>query len=162
MEQSMSSFTGTVALLVAGAIWAILFVAVLGALKKASLLPGWARYVLVTCASLLSVIGMSRIFSGGPGRSLVADRESPLEFLLLPYAAMGIAMLLVLLLLFLRKFVSGQADTGRRAEGIFEETSGHHKKPGSVNAISPAARQEAGSELRAPGALVRRRCRRRS
>lgn len=103
MEQALGSLTGAVGLLIAAAIWATLFVVILGVLKKACLFPRWVRYVLAVCASLLSVIGMSRIFVGGLRRSAGAGRGGPFEFLLLPYAAMGIAMLLVLLLLLLRK-----------------------------------------------------------
>lgn len=114
MAQSMSSLTGAAGLLVGAAIWSIPFVVILGVLKKACLFPRWVRYVLAVCTSLLSVIGMSRIFVGATGRSGGAGRERLLEFLLLPYTAMGIAMLLVLLLPLLRKVVSARR---RRASG---------------------------------------------
>lgn len=150
MQQSMSGLTGAVALLVAAAIWAILFVVILEVLKRACLFQRCARYVLAVCASLLSVIGMSRIFVGGLRRSARAGRGGLFEFLLLPYAAMGTAMLLVLLLPLLRKVVSARQETCQRAEGIYENAQGRCKRPESVNVISPAARQDTGDGLPPP------------
>lgn len=86
--------------------------------------------------------------------------EDLFEFLLLPYTAIGIAMLLVLLLLLLRKVLRAREETCRRAEGIFEEPRGHHKDS-PVNAISPAAGREARNELRRHGAVLHRRRHRR-
>jgi tellurite resistance protein TehA-like permease len=139
MEQSLGSLTGAVGLLAGAAIWAILFVVILGALKRASLFSGPATYVVAACASLLSVIGMSRIFSGGPGRSAGAGKENLLEFLLLPYAAMGIAMLLVLLLLLLRKRRPDRERPRHPSEPIFGDARGRHKKPPPADAISRGA-----------------------
>jgi tellurite resistance protein TehA-like permease len=143
MEQSLGSLSSAVALLAGAAIWTILFVVILGVLKRACLFPRWARNVLAVCASLLSVIGMSRIFSGGPGRSDGAGRENLLEFLLLPYAAMGIAMLLVLLLLLLRRTRPSQEE----ADGLSKLTSRkardlHDERRPSRNRVSLAAREE--------------------
>ena len=154
MQQSMSGLTGAVGLLVAAVISVILFVAILGVLKKAPLFSCWARYVLAVCASLLSVIGMSRIFVGATGRSGGAGRERLLEFLLLPYTAMGIAILLVLLLLLLRKVVSARQETCERSEGIYEKAQGYHKESKSWNAISSAAREGPGDGLPPPPASL--------
>ena len=137
MEQSLSSLIGAVGLLVAAAIWAILF-------------PRWARYVLAVSASLLSVIGMSRILVEAPGHSDGGGRENLLEFLLLPYAAMGIAMLLALLLLLLRKRRPDRERPRHPSEPIFGDARGRHKKPPPANAISRGARQDTGDGLPRP------------
>lgn len=59
-----SSLGGISGLLVGTAIWAVLFVAILEVLRKASPFEGWTTYVLAVCVSLLSVIGMFRILTG--------------------------------------------------------------------------------------------------
>ena len=105
MDTLMSSLGGMLSLLVGAVIWAILFVVILEVLKKASPFSDWATYVIAVCASLLSVIGMHRMLAGAPSHSAGSDEKDPFGFLLLPYAALGIAMLIVLLLLFLRRIL---------------------------------------------------------
>jgi len=143
MEHLLGSLTGVVGLLAGAAICVILFVAILRALKRASLFSGSATYVVAACASLLSVIGMSRIFVGATGRSPGAGRENLLEFLLLPYAAMGIAMLLVLLLLLLRRMRPSQEEADGLSKLTSREARDHHdeRRP-SRNRMSLAAREE--------------------
>jgi len=143
MEQSLGSFTGVVGLLAGAAIWAILFVVILGVLKRACLFPRWARYVLAVSASLLSMLGMSRILVETQGASERASRGNPFEFLLLPYAAMGIAMLLVLLLLLLRRMRPSQEEADGLSKLASRETREHHdeRRP-SRNRVSLAAREE--------------------
>ncbi len=53
-------------------------------------------FVLAVCVSLLSVIGMRRCLAGA------------MEVVLLPYVALAIAILLILLLLRIGKYVKGQ------------------------------------------------------
>ena len=116
MNTLMSSLGGMLSLLVGAVIWAILFVVILEVLKKASPFSGWTTYVIAVCVSLLSVIGMFRFLTGGTGHSGDPDKKDPFGFLLLPYAAMGIAMLIVLLLLFLRRMLPTRREEPRRPE----------------------------------------------
>ena len=116
MDAVSNVFSTGIGLLVGVAIWAILFVVILEVLKKASPFSDWATYVIAVCVSLLSVIGMHRMLSGASSHSAGTDEKDPFGFLLLPYAAMGIAMLLVLLLLFLRRTLSTRREESRRTE----------------------------------------------
>ena len=114
---SLSNVLSTgMGLLIGIAIWAILFVVILEVLKKASPFSDWATYVIAVCVSLLSVIGMHRMLVGVPSHSPDTDEKDPFGFLLLPYAAMGIAMLIVLLLLFLRRILPTRREESCRPE----------------------------------------------
>ena len=108
MEPLIDAFAGIVGLIVGAAIWAVLFVVILHVLKEASPFTGWTRYVIAACVSLLSVIAMFRMFGGAAPRPEVARNRDPVGFLLLPYAAMGISMLILLLLTFFRKRASAR------------------------------------------------------
>jgi tetrahydromethanopterin S-methyltransferase subunit C len=103
MEPLIDALAGIVGLIVGAAIWAVLFVVILHVLKEASPFTGWTRYVIAACVSLLSVIGMFRMLRGSVSPEQSARDRNPMGFILLPYAAMGIAILATLLLLLLRK-----------------------------------------------------------
>lgn len=90
---------------------------------------------------------MSRIFVGASRRAAGAGREDLLEFLLLAYAAMGLAMLPVLLLLFLRKMRLARRETRRRPQVLPEEPRAYHEKRESLNVIAPSVRQDVGDGL---------------
>ncbi len=116
MDALMSLLGDGMALLIGAAIWAILFVVILEVLKKALPFSDWATYVIAVCVSLLSVIGMHRMLAGAPSHSAGTDEKDPFGFLLLPYAAMGISMLLVLLLMFLRRMLPRRGEGSRNPE----------------------------------------------
>ena len=103
MQSLASVVSPVIGLMVGAAIWVVLFTVILEVLKKASPFAGWTCYVMAACISLLSVIAMFRMLGGAAPRSEPARDRDPLGFLLLPYAAMGISMLVLLLLAFLRK-----------------------------------------------------------
>jgi len=128
---------GVLGLLIGVAIWAILFVVILEVLKKASPFSGWTCYVLAACVSLLSVTGMHRMLAGHPAGGESHGREDPFGFLLLPYAAMGIATLIVLLLLFLQKLARRRTSRLRTSEtrlhGTPKEDRVEALPPGSEN-----------------------------
>ena len=93
-----------IGLLIGAAIWIILFTMILEVLKKASLFSGWPRHAIAVCTSLHSVIGIHRLLA--PQGCLTppsTHEENPFGFLLLPYAATGISILVVLLFVFLQK-----------------------------------------------------------
>ena len=97
-------------LLVGAAMFVILFTVILTALRRARILPSPASVILAICASLLAVIGIVRTFSVPASPPSAQRTERWFDLILLPYAAMGVAMLLVLLLFrlaFPRKKASG-------------------------------------------------------
>lgn len=103
MSDLIGSVSSIIALLVGVAVWAILFVVILEALKKSSPFASWTCYVMAGCVSLLSVIAMSRMLGGSAPLAQGAGDDGIPWLILLPYAAMGIAMLVMPLLLSLRK-----------------------------------------------------------
>lgn len=116
MDSLIKSLSSGIELLIGIAIWAILFAVILEVLKKASPFEGWTRYVLAACVSLLSVIGMHRMLARRPAEGGDQGGIDPFSFLLVPYAAMGIAMLIVLLLLFLWRLACRSASRGEGLE----------------------------------------------
>ena len=99
MEAASQILDAPVSGLVAVAVWAILFVVIWETLKQASTFSRPASFVLSVAASLLAVIGMFGRFPGASGQADGAANGGSFEFLLLPSAAMGISVLIVLLLL---------------------------------------------------------------
>ena len=76
-------------------IFVILLVVIFKPIKSAFNLDTFPSCVLSVCVSALCIIGMSRSLEGS------------IEVVLLPYAAMGIAILLILLFLFIGKHLKG-------------------------------------------------------
>jgi len=87
------------------AIFTILFVIIHKILKQMSFFQGPAAVIVAICVSLLSVIGLSRFF-------VIADvackttenrHDITLDFILLPYTALALAIMLVLLFSFVNR-----------------------------------------------------------
>ena len=76
-------------------IFVILLVVIFKPIKSAFNLDTFPSCVLSVCVSVLCIIGMSRSLKGSLG------------IILLPYAALGIAILLILLFLFIGKHFNG-------------------------------------------------------
>ena len=108
MNESVQSFTSPMVLLIAATLFAILFAVILTTLKRAKVFPPTATATLAFCASLLALIGILRTFDGAQSGTGGATQSGGLHALLLPYRAMGISILLVLLLLFLRNVLPGR------------------------------------------------------
>ena len=104
-----------ISLLIGAVIFLILFLAILEVLKKHSLFSGATLHILAVCVSLLSVIGIFRIFVEAEGPSDVSGKEDPFSFILLPYAAMGISILIILLIMFLRKTLGVRRERSERS-----------------------------------------------
>ena len=102
MQSQTSVLPSALVLLIGGALWVVLFTVILETLKKASPFTGWTCYVLAASVSLLSVISMFRFLGSSDPAHRATDDGIP-WFVLLPYAAMGIAMLVMLLFLFVGK-----------------------------------------------------------
>ena len=116
MEMATQTLSSPASWIIAAAIWAILFVVIWETLKDASIFSGPATFVVSVAASLLAVIGMFGQFSRAPGQSDGSPGGDAAEFVLLPYAAMGIAMLAVLLLVLLARLFC--ANRGVRREDM--------------------------------------------
>jgi len=89
-------------------IFVVLVVVTFNSIRSALDYGAAGSLVLAVCVSLLAVIGMCRCLAGA------------MEVVLLPYAALAIAVLLILLLLCIGRYVKGQKD--RVSDGAGEET----------------------------------------
>ena len=105
MERSIFVLHEFILLLSATVIFTIIFVIIHKILKQMSIFQGPAVVIIAICVSLLSVIGLSRFF-------VIADvackttenrRDITLDFTLLPYTALALAIILVLLLSFVSR-----------------------------------------------------------
>jgi hypothetical protein len=96
MESTIGS---AIFMLCAVPIFAILFVTISAALK-ASIFSQGARVTIAICVALLCIVGLSRMFTV-PERGVVAGQNADRGFdlLLLPYTALALAILFLLLLL---------------------------------------------------------------
>lgn len=106
MDGSLPALPSPVALLIGVAIFVLLLVVILATLRRADVFPPGVNVTLAICASLLAVIGIMRTFGGVGGTPEGSGTTSWLDFILLPYTAIAIAMLFVLLLLLLGRLAS--------------------------------------------------------
>ncbi|MBN1360441.1 MAG: hypothetical protein JW993_07610 [Sedimentisphaerales bacterium] len=83
----------------------VLFVAISASIQRSGLFGGNTGAIVALCTALLCMLGLHQGFvSPANGKAAVADREGHgFDFLLLPYAALAVAILSVLLLQFVRK-----------------------------------------------------------
>ena len=112
MDSLINVFSTGLGLLIAIAMWAILFVVIREALRRASPFSGWTVPVLAVCVALLCVIGVFRVFVGANSPADTPETEDPYGFLLFPYALLGISILGVLLLILFIKAVSSKGEQG--------------------------------------------------
>jgi hypothetical protein len=107
MGKSLLVFNGFISLLVGAAIFALLFVIILKALREVSFFKGQTAVIVAMCASLLSVIGLFRFFGVGDVTYIVSEKNDSkgtnLDIILIPYATLAVAILVMLLLLFLSR-----------------------------------------------------------
>ena len=105
MGTSISSPLDAVVTVVLIAMFVIVFVVARGALKEVPLFSGAGSGIVAFCTAVLAVMGLLR-FLGSPNQGMRTERTSGggiFDFILLPYATLAIAILLVLLLLALSK-----------------------------------------------------------
>lgn len=131
----MKTLVGTLALtefgqaaevVVGAVIFVILFTVILTTLKRVAVFSNGVKVTLAVCVSLLAIIGINRSFSQTAPASSGRGSGGWLDFLLLPYTAMAIAMLLVLLLLLLRRIGPLGTQTLRRPkQDICQEPPDH-------------------------------------
>ena len=120
MEKSILALDGFVPLVVGIAIFILLLVMIFKALQEASFFRGRVTAAIVAgCVSLLSVIGMARFFGVEDRMSSVSENTggqgTNWDIILLLYAALGIAILLLSLYLFLNKL--SRRDKSRKPPG---------------------------------------------
>ena len=140
MGKSLLVFNGFIPLLVGAAIFALLFVIILNALREVSFFKGQTVIIVAICASLLSVIGLFRFFGAGDITYHVSkERNSQgthLDIILIPYAVLAIAILIMSLLLFLSKIFRKRSEKryhrkfnhGAERRYPFERSSGACEK----------------------------------
>jgi len=105
MKGLLLTLTTPMLVLCTAAIFVVLFATILRALKEMSLFTPGTTVVVALCVSLLCLIGLHHFLVSGQdshavsGRASEVTRQPGIEVILLPYAAMAIAILLCLLLL---------------------------------------------------------------
>jgi succinate dehydrogenase hydrophobic anchor subunit len=115
MGTSLGSLSDAAVAAVLMAIFVMVLVVARNALKEMELFGECGSWVLAFCTAALSVLGLVRFL--GPqeqdarAESTPAAPDGVMDFLLLPYAALAIAILLVLLL-----FAWGKARPDRRVK----------------------------------------------
>ena len=87
-------FLTGVEMLVLAIIFVILYPVILVALRKMGPFPPMAQHVLAICVSLLAVIGFTQLLKGSEN----TGKSGWLDFVLLPYIALAVALLLALLI----------------------------------------------------------------
>ena len=89
------------------AIFIILFTTISMVLKQASFFNGKISAVVTLCVSLLGIIGLLRFFRVGDVTYNVSEKSDSqgtnMDIILIPYAALAVAILVMSLLLFLSR-----------------------------------------------------------
>ena len=104
--------------LCAVAVFVILFAIILRTLRQMPFFDGSNPVPVAVCVTLLCIIGLHQVFvqPAGTEAAPADDAHRSLDFLLLPYAAMALAMLFAFCLLLLDKMVKSQASARLRTE----------------------------------------------
>jgi membrane protein implicated in regulation of membrane protease activity len=95
-------------LLCALPIFVILYAAIFGSLQRSAMFGKNAAIAVALCAALLCVLGLYETFvrPGNAGETGASREDTGFAVLLIPYAALALAILAVLLLLFVRKVLA--------------------------------------------------------
>ena len=120
-------------------IFVMLLLVIFKPIKSAFNLNTFPSCILSVCVSLLSVMGMFHFLGAGFGPNSVSEKAggegTNLDFILLPYAALGITIVLLALYLFGTKLLGngkpkdspGHAED--RTESVFQPDPGKWDKP---------------------------------
>jgi len=138
VDKSILAFSQLTLLLCIAAIFVILFVTILKVLKEMSFFQGNTAVIVALCVSLLSIIGLAQIEAGGGGFQNINNNEGRaggiMEFILLPYTVLGVAIILLLLLAFIAK-----KSRSERIKRYSEETKrGRTERPYPFESASEA------------------------
>ena len=120
MEKSASTLQEITLLMCGTIIFVLLFVTILNVLKQTSIFRGATAVVIAICVSLLSVIGLSQFFVI---TEVSCETEVnchsfnfDLDFILLPYVALALSVLLILLFRFMRRIFRNNKTKHSRKE----------------------------------------------
>ncbi len=107
-------------LLCAIPIFVILFAVILTSLRTWGFFDRGLTVVVALCTTLLCLIALSQTFAPPNDAEDVAreGRGTGLDFLLVPYAALAVSILVGVLLLFLRRLLGRQSVTGGKQKGL--------------------------------------------
>lgn len=107
MVNLAASLGDSILVLVAGAIFLLVFAIILEVLRKVSLFNKTNTTLVALCVSLLCIIGLQRFLLPGSDGHELSDNGggsgTGFDLILLPYAALAIAILVMSLLLFLSR-----------------------------------------------------------
>jgi len=143
MQHSIFALNGVVSNVVGTAIFVLLWVFIFKSIKSACFFKNKAMELMVTtCVSLLAYIAMFRSFGTGVGTHSVTGKTGStnpiIEMILLPYAVLGITIVLVALILLVNKLLGKDkskkflSDADRR-EATFGLNAGKVDNPGNDN-----------------------------
>ena len=116
-------------------VFVVLFTVIHKVLKEHPLF-GKGSIIISVCASLLCMAGMQRMFAQGKGN------EGSFDVILLPYAALGVSILFVLLLMLIGKL--RKKGERQREERRTAREAGHERRSGS----DTATKNEVGEDRR--------------
>jgi hypothetical protein len=92
---------------------------------------GFSRIVLAVCVAVLSAIGVAVLTPRPLGAGTVQTApNTEFDFILLPYAALGLSLLILLLLVLLSQILPSQDRAGRRKP---DEIRPHQKPKSGVH-----------------------------
>ena len=97
---------GIVGLIIAVAVFVIVLVVCLQTIQFMGF-TGNSKRAMAVCVAILSAIGVAELFPVPYSPEIPEPGSSPYHFLLLPYAALGLTLLLMLLLFFVSKYIEG-------------------------------------------------------
>lgn len=116
MKESIFGLDGFILFFVAAVTFVLLFVVIHKVLKEVSFFKGATATIVALCVSILSTIGLSQFIVGGSGVREVNNNEGRIGgiwgFILLLYAALGIAIISLLSLKFITKLF--RSETAKR------------------------------------------------
>ena len=111
---------GPVAVLCFAALFVLLYLVIYKSLKFSSFFRGPTAIVVAVCVSLLSTIGVMRTFTVGGWDINVENNSSKsgdgLDIILIPYTALALSILVVLILLFLSRLFKAKKIERRSKE----------------------------------------------
>ncbi len=112
MGNLVQAISGPILLIAFAALGVILFITILKTLKESSFFEGKTAVVVALCVSLLSITGLSQLLAGRDMFQEINDNQggtgSNFDFILLLYAALGLAILLLLLLGFIARILRSE------------------------------------------------------
>jgi len=128
MNEVISTISGPVLLGVFAALWGIIFLVVWQVLRENGLFGKRIAAAVAMCVSLLAVVGIYQIFfAAKAGKDASGSSgQTGVGLVLLPYTVLGIAILVLLLLVFLTKLARGYerknlpTDVLKRTESSFQ------------------------------------------